>query len=67
MFTRAPGPACVNGCVRVEPHCGHAMRSVFAGFGAGWASPVVGVWTSGSSTVVSAFLIDRGQATPLAV
>src|SRR6266508_1534130 len=26
MLTRAPGPAWVKGCVRVDPHIGHAGR-----------------------------------------
>jgi hypothetical protein len=38
MFTRAPGPACVNGCVRGDPHAGHAMRAGGAGFSDGSAS-----------------------------
>jgi hypothetical protein len=27
MFTRAAGPACVNGCVRGEPHAGQGIRA----------------------------------------
>jgi hypothetical protein len=36
MFTRAPGPACVNGCVCADPHAGHSGRRATAsggGFG----------------------------------
>ena len=42
MFTRAPGPACVNGCVCADPHDGHSGRRATAsggGFGGGGFGP----------------------------
>jgi hypothetical protein len=36
MLTRAAGPPCENGCVRVEPHRGHAIPEGRPGTGAPW-------------------------------
>ena len=38
MFTRAAGPACVNGCVRGDPQTGHSLRAGGSGVAGGRAS-----------------------------
>jgi hypothetical protein len=58
MFTRAPGPACVNGCVRGEPQAGHAMRAGGVGFAAGSAS------VAAASGSVPSSLIQLDHSTP---
>ncbi len=55
MFTRAAGPACVNGCVRDEPHAGHSMRAGRpGGVAAGCASSTVVSFDVASSSSVPA-------------
>jgi hypothetical protein len=34
MLTRAAGPACGNGCVRLDPHAGHVIRTGLPAWGA---------------------------------